>query len=56
LWRRPLKILIAYDRLLTGFDAPIEQVMYLDKSLRSPFFKNTPSLKMNTSWRIVPGR
>jgi type I restriction enzyme R subunit len=31
-WRMPLKILI--DRLLTGFDAPIEQVMYLDKPLR----------------------
>lgn len=27
-------ILCVCDRLLTGFDAPIEQVMYLDKSLR----------------------
>jgi type I restriction enzyme R subunit len=34
LWRPPLKILIVCDRLLTGFDAPIEQVMYLDKPLR----------------------
>ena len=34
-WRPPLKILIVCDRLLTGFDAPIEQVMYLDKPIRS---------------------
>jgi len=33
-WRPPLKILIVCERLLTGFDAPIEQVMYLDKPLR----------------------
>lgn len=33
-WRPPLKILIVCDRLLTGFDAPIEQLMYLDKPLR----------------------
>jgi type I restriction enzyme R subunit len=33
-WREPLKVLIVCDRLLTGFDAPIEQVMYLDKPLR----------------------
>jgi type I restriction enzyme R subunit len=33
-WRAPLKILIVCDRLLTGFDAPIEQVLYLDKPLR----------------------
>jgi type I restriction enzyme R subunit len=33
-WRPSLKILIVCDRLLTGFDAPIEQVMYLDKPLR----------------------
>ena len=33
-WRSPLKILVVCDRLLTGFDAPIEQVMYLDKPLR----------------------
>jgi type I restriction enzyme R subunit len=30
----PLKILIVCDMLITGFDAPIEQVMYLDSSLR----------------------
>jgi hypothetical protein len=30
----PFKILIVCDRLLTGFDAPVEQVMYLDKPLR----------------------
>ncbi len=30
----PLKILIVTDMLLTGFDAPIEQVMFLDKPLR----------------------
>ncbi len=29
-----LKILVVCDMLITGFDAPIEQVMYLDKSLR----------------------
>lgn len=29
-----LKFLIVCDMLLTGFDAPIEQVMYLDKQLR----------------------
>lgn len=33
-WKEPLKILIVCDRLLTGFDAPVEQVMYLDKPLR----------------------
>lgn len=33
-WRAPLKVLIVCDRLLTGFDAAIEQVMYLDKPLR----------------------
>ncbi len=33
-WETPLKILIVCDKLLTGFDAPIEQVMYLDKPLR----------------------
>ncbi len=33
-WRPPLKILIVCDRLLTGFDAPVEQAMYLDKPLR----------------------
>ena len=33
-WRAPLKILIVCDRLLTGFDAPVEQVMYLDKPVR----------------------
>lgn len=33
-WRPPLKIFIVCDRLLTGFDAPVEQVMYLDKPLR----------------------
>jgi len=30
----PLKFLIVCDMLLTGFDAPIEQVLYLDKPLR----------------------
>jgi type I restriction enzyme R subunit len=30
----PLKILIVCDMLLTGFDAPVEQVMYLDAPLR----------------------
>lgn len=29
-----LKLLIVCDMLLTGFDAPVEQVMYLDKPLR----------------------
>ena len=33
-WRPPLKILVVCDKLLTGFDAPVEQVMYLDKPLR----------------------
>lgn len=33
-WQPPLKILIVCDKLLTGFDAPVEQVMYLDKPLR----------------------
>jgi len=32
--RPPLKLLIVCDRLLTGFNAPILQVMYLDKPLR----------------------
>lgn len=30
----PLKFLLVCDMLLTGFDAPIEQAMYLDKPLR----------------------
>ena len=30
----PLKILVVCDMLLTGFDAPVEQVMYLDSSLK----------------------
>lgn len=30
----PLKLLLVCDMLLTGFDAPIEQVMYLDKPLK----------------------
>ena len=30
----PLSILIVCDMLLTGFDAPVEQVMYLDAPLR----------------------
>lgn len=31
----PLKLLIVTDMLLTGFDAPVEQVMFLDKPLRA---------------------
>lgn len=30
----PLSIIVVCDMLLTGFDAPVEQVMYLDSSLR----------------------
>lgn len=30
----PLKLLVVTAKLLTGFDAPIEQVMYLDKPLK----------------------
>lgn len=30
----PLEILVVCDMLLTGFDAPVEQVMYLDAPLR----------------------
>lgn len=30
----PLKILVVCDMLLTGFDAPVEQVMYLDRGLK----------------------
>lgn len=32
--RDPLKLLIVCDMLLTGFDAPIEEVMFLDKPLK----------------------
>jgi len=32
--KNPLEFLIVCDRLLTGFDAPIEQVMYLDQRLK----------------------
>lgn len=32
--KNPLEFLIVCDKLLTGFDAPIEQVMYLDKRLQ----------------------
>jgi type I restriction enzyme R subunit len=32
--KNPLEFLIVCDKLLTGFDAPIEQVMYLDQSLK----------------------
>ncbi|MCY3881621.1 MAG: DUF3387 domain-containing protein, partial [Chloroflexi bacterium] len=28
------QILVVVDRLITGFDAPVEQVLYLDKSIR----------------------
>jgi type I restriction enzyme R subunit len=31
---RPLSILIVCDMLITGFDAPVEQVMYLDAPLK----------------------
>jgi type I restriction enzyme R subunit len=30
----PLKILVVCDMLITGFDAPVEQVMYLDSPLK----------------------
>ena len=30
----PVSILVVCDMLLTGFDAPVEQVMYLDAPLR----------------------
>ncbi|MBF5067495.1 type I restriction endonuclease subunit R, partial [Salmonella enterica subsp. enterica serovar Istanbul] len=30
----PLQILVVCDMLLTGFDAPVEQVMYLDSPLK----------------------
>src|SRR5699024_2595264 len=30
----PLAFIIVCDKLITGFDAPIEQVMYLDKPLK----------------------
>src|SRR6476661_10920883 len=30
----PIQILIVVDMLLVGYDAPIVQVLYLDKSLR----------------------
>ncbi len=30
----PLKFLIVCDKLLTGFDAPIEQVMYIDQRMK----------------------
>src|SRR5256885_8426267 len=30
----PLKLLVVCDMLLTGFDAPVEQVMYLDSPLK----------------------
>jgi type I restriction enzyme R subunit len=30
----PLKLLLVTDMLLTGFDAPVEQVMFLDKPLK----------------------
>jgi type I restriction enzyme R subunit len=33
-WKPALKILVVCNMLLTGFDAPIEQVLYLDKPLR----------------------
>jgi type I restriction enzyme R subunit len=32
--KSPLEFLIVCDKLLTGFDAPIEQVMYLDQALK----------------------
>jgi type I restriction enzyme R subunit len=35
----PLKLLIITSKLLTGFDAPILQAMYLDKALRKSLFK-----------------
>jgi type I restriction enzyme R subunit len=38
--RDPLKILIVTMKLLTGFDAPILQTMYLDKILREGIWSN----------------
>lgn len=32
--QHPLKVLVVQNMLLTGFDAPIEQVMYLDRPLK----------------------
>ena len=32
--KHPLKFIIVCDKLLTGFDAPIEQVMYLDQRMK----------------------
>ena len=58
-WHPALKILIVCDRLLTGFDAPVEQVMYLDKPLRDHNLlqaiarTNRPLPSMNKSTGLV---
>jgi type I restriction enzyme, R subunit len=40
-----IAFLVVCDMLLTGFDAPIEQVMYIDKKSKSiPCCKRSPAL------------
>ena len=48
----PLKFLIVISKLLTGFDAPILQVMYLDKPMKD---YNLPQAVCRTN-RVYPGK
>lgn len=48
----PLKFVLVCDMLLTGFDAPVEQVMYLDKPLRD---HNLLQAVARTN-RVYPGK
>jgi type I restriction enzyme R subunit len=58
---RPAAILIVCDMLLTGFDAPIEQVMYLDSPLREHTLLqaiarvNRTAEKKTTAWWWTTG-
>ena len=47
----PLKVLIVTAKLLTGFDAPIEGVMYLDKPLREHNLFQALALLSPHRWR-----
>ena len=53
------EVLVVVDMLLTGFDAPVEQVLYLDKSLQRPratpgHRPRQPALRLTTRMTVLP--
>ena len=50
----PLSILVVCDMLLTGFDAPVEQVMYLDAPLREHGLLQAVA-RVNRPWGVPCG-